>query len=58
MGAEKHNVFILMLHHCCVVNGFHRVRDISLGKDRVVAISSDDIWPHDCLLASRSKIAA
>ena len=37
MGAEKHDVFVPMLHHRRVVNGFHWVRDIRLGKDGVVA---------------------
>src|SRR3989449_4272277 len=56
MGAEQHDVCVLMLHHRRVVNGFHWVGDLRLGKDGVVAISSDNVRPHDCLFASRSKI--
>ena len=35
MGAEKHDVFVLMLHHRRVVNGFHWVGDLGLGEDGV-----------------------
>src|SRR5271157_2829140 len=56
MGAKKHDVFALVLHHRRVVNGFHWVGDLGLGKDRVVAISSDNVLFHDCLCSSISKI--
>src|SRR6266436_2301096 len=58
MGAEKHDVCVLMLHHRRVVHGFHWVGDLRLGQDGVVAISSDNVRLHDGLFASRSKIVA
>src|SRR5437016_14406943 len=56
MGAEKHDVFALMLHDRRVVNGFHWVGDLGLGEDGVVAVSSDNVRLHGRLFASRSKI--
>src|SRR5207237_8990535 len=46
MGAEKHDVFVLMLHDRRVVNGFHWVGDLGLGEDGVVEVSSDNVRLH------------
>ena len=35
MGAEKHDVFVLMLHHRRVVNGFDWIRDLGFGEDGI-----------------------
>jgi hypothetical protein len=43
MGAEKHDVFVLMLHDRRVVNGFHWIGDFGLGEDGVVAVPSDNV---------------
>src|SRR5437762_7499644 len=56
MGAEKHDVFVLMLHDRGVVNGFHWVGDRGLGEYGVVEVSSDNVRLHGRLFASRSKI--
>src|SRR5438876_9670419 len=56
MGAEKHDVFVLMLHDRRVVNGFHWVGDLGLGEDGVVAVSSDNARLHGRLFAARSRI--
>src|SRR5713226_456583 len=55
MGAEKHDVFVLMLDDRRVVNGFHWVGDLGLGEDGVVALSSYNALLHGCLCAARSE---
>src|SRR5262249_28391193 len=55
MGAEKHDVCILMLHHRRVVNCFNRVGNIGFREYGIVAVPSDDIAAHYGLFASRSK---
>src|SRR5258708_789198 len=44
MGAEKHDVFVLMLHNRRVVNGFHWVGDLGLGEDGVVAAYTYNVY--------------
>src|ERR1019366_4791400 len=56
MGAEKHDVFVSVLHDRRVVNGFHWIGDLGLGKNWVVAVPPDNVRLHDRLFASRSKI--
>src|ERR1700694_1427355 len=56
MGAEKHYVFVLMLHDRCVVNGFHWIGDLGLGEAGGVAVSSDNVRLHGRLFAYRYKI--
>src|SRR6516225_8820479 len=55
MGAEKHGVLILMLNYRRIVNGFHWIRDLGFGKDRILAVSSDNVRRHDRFFASSSK---
>jgi hypothetical protein len=50
MGTEQHDVLVRMLHHGCVVDGFHGVGDIGFGEDGIVSVSSDH------RLASSSKM--
>ena len=45
-----------VLHHRCVVNRLHRIRDIGFGEDGIVSVSSDNVRLHDRLFASSSKI--
>src|SRR5438094_5574499 len=55
MGAEKHDVFVLMLHDRGVVNGFHVVGNRGLGEDGVADVSSDNIRLHGRLFASMPR---
>src|ERR1022692_5149882 len=56
MGAEKHDVFVPVLHDRRVVNSFRWVGDLGLGENGVVAVSSDNVRLHGRIFASRSKI--
>src|SRR6185437_10966258 len=56
MGAEKHDVFVPVLHDRGVVNSLHRIGYLGLGEDGIVAVPPDNVGLHVRLLASRSKI--
>src|SRR6185437_10784250 len=58
MGAEEHNVLILMFHHRGVVNGFYWIRYLGFGKDGVPTVSSDNVRCHNRSSAWRAKTLA
>ena len=43
MGAEKHDVFVPVLHDRRVVNSLHGIGDLGLGEDGVVAVPPDNV---------------